>query len=80
MTTAADSEVLTRVGPGTPMGELTRQYWIPALMSSELAPDAAPLRLKLLGEQLIAFRDSSGRGRMRLDVSEQDVSEQGERG
>jgi len=43
------------------MGELMRQYWIPALMSSELAPDGAPLRLKLLGEQLIAFRDSSGR-------------------
>jgi phthalate 4,5-dioxygenase oxygenase subunit len=43
------------------MGELMRQYWIPALMSSELAPDGAPLRLRLLGEQLIAFRDSSGR-------------------
>src|SRR5208282_3014846 len=61
MTTAAESEILTRVGPGTPMGELMRQYWIPALVSSELAPDGAPLRLKLLGEQLIAFRDSSGR-------------------
>lgn len=61
MTTAAESEILTKVGPGTPMGELMRQYWVPALMSSELAPDGAPLRLKLLGEQLIAFRDSSGR-------------------
>src|SRR5271170_7769013 len=61
MTTAAESEILTRVGPGTPMGELMRQYWIPVLMSSELAPDGATLRLKLLGEQLIAFRDTSGR-------------------
>jgi phthalate 4,5-dioxygenase len=61
MTTAAESEVLTRVGRGTPMGELMRQYWIPALMSSELTPDGPPVRLKLLGEQLIAFRDSSGR-------------------
>jgi nitrite reductase/ring-hydroxylating ferredoxin subunit len=43
------------------MGELMRQYWVPALMSSELAPDGAPLRLRLLGEPLIAFRDSSGR-------------------
>src|SRR6201981_515453 len=61
MTKAADSEVLTRVGQGTPMGELMRQYWVPALMSSELARDGAPMRLKLLGEQLIAFRDSAGR-------------------
>jgi phthalate 4,5-dioxygenase len=61
MTTVTESEVLTRVGRGTPMGELMRQYWIPALMSSELVPDGSPVRLKLLGEQLIAFRDSSGR-------------------
>lgn len=44
------------------MGELMRQYWIPALLSTELAPDGTPLPLKLLGERLIAFRDSSGRG------------------
>ncbi len=56
-----DSEALTRVGPGTPMGEMMRQYWIPAAMSSELAADGAPVRLKLLGEKLIAFRDTSGR-------------------
>ena len=43
------------------MGELMRQYWIPAAMSSELKADGAPMRLMLLGEQLIAFRDSSGR-------------------
>ena len=52
---------LTRVGPGTVMGEMMRQYWIPAAASSELKPDGDPMRLMLLGEQLIAFRDSSGR-------------------
>src|SRR6266702_3767506 len=56
-----DSEDLVRVGPGTVMGGLMREYWLPAAMSSELQRDGAPLRLLLLGEQLIAFRDSSGR-------------------
>src|SRR5438045_2863112 len=56
-----DSEDLVRVGPGTVMGNLMRQYWVPAAMSSELQRDGAPIRLMLLGEQLIAFRDSSGR-------------------
>ncbi len=56
-----DSEDLVRVGPGTVMGEMMRQYWIPAAMSSELKADGAPMRLMLLGEKLIAFRDSSGR-------------------
>ena len=61
MTTMQDSELLTRVGPGTPMGNLMRHYWLPALKSSELKPDGDPVRLKLLGEELIAFRDTSGR-------------------
>src|SRR6516225_4266237 len=61
MTTAIDSVELTRVGPGTVMGQLMREYWIPALMCSELARGAAPLRLMLLGEKLIALRDSAGR-------------------
>jgi phenylpropionate dioxygenase-like ring-hydroxylating dioxygenase large terminal subunit len=56
-----DNELLTTVGPGTPMGELMRQYWIPALMSSELQRDGPPVRLKLLGEELIAFRTTSGK-------------------
>ena len=56
-----DNTLLTRVGPGTPMGGLMRQYWLPALLSSELpAPDAPPLRLRLLGEDLVAFRSTSG--------------------
>ncbi|HKU94104.1 MAG TPA: Rieske 2Fe-2S domain-containing protein [Vineibacter sp.] len=61
MLSARDNDALTRVGPGTPMGELMRQYWIPACLSSELEANGEPMRLLLLGEQLIAFRDSSGR-------------------
>jgi len=61
MSKQKDSDELLRVGAGTPMGEMMRQYWIPAVMSSELERDGAPLRLMLLGEKLIAFRDSSGR-------------------
>jgi phthalate 4,5-dioxygenase oxygenase subunit len=56
-----ENELLTQVGPGTPMGELMRQYWFPAAVSDEVVADGAPLRLKLLGESLIAFRDSVGR-------------------
>jgi phthalate 4,5-dioxygenase len=61
MSKRKDSEDLVHVGAGTPMGELMRQYWIPAAMSSELERDGAPMRLVLLGEKLIAFRDTSGR-------------------
>src|SRR5690606_26281894 len=57
-----DNELLTRVGPGTPMGEVMRRYWIPALLSWELpSPDCPPVRVRLLGENLVAFRDTSGR-------------------
>ncbi|MDX3894481.1 aromatic ring-hydroxylating dioxygenase subunit alpha [Pusillimonas sp.] len=56
------NELLTRTGPGTAMGELFRRYWIPALLSEELPePDCAPVRVQLLSERLLAFRDSSGR-------------------
>ena len=61
MAFSQDSEDLTRVGPGTPMGEFMRQYWMPFAASSELNADGAPVRIMLLGEKLIAFRDSSGR-------------------
>jgi phthalate 4,5-dioxygenase len=54
-------DILTQIGPGTPMGTLMRQYWMPALLSIELKSDGAPIRLKLLGENLIAFRDTDGR-------------------
>ncbi len=56
------NELLTQTGPGTPMGGLFRQYWIPALLAEELpADDCPPVRVKLLSERLIAIRDSAGR-------------------
>jgi phthalate 4,5-dioxygenase len=56
-----DNELLCHVGSGTPMVDLMRQYWVPAALSSELPEaDGAPLRVRLLGENLIAFRVSSG--------------------
>ena len=62
MLSTQDNEILCKVGPGTPMGDLMRQYWIPAVTSAELpTPDCAPMRLRLLGEDLIAFRLSSGK-------------------
>ena len=61
MNPSQDSIDLTRVGPGTVMGNFMRQYWIPAAKSSELQRDGAPMRLMLLGEKLIAFRDTQGR-------------------
>ena len=61
MLSPADNERLTRVGPGTPMGHVFRRYWLPALLASELPePDGAPVRVRLLGEDLVAFRDSQG--------------------
>src|ERR1700752_5002675 len=61
MTTAAEGMELTRTGPGTPMGELMRLYWMAALKSSELERDGTPGRFMVLGEKLTAFRDTSGR-------------------
>ncbi len=61
MTNARENELLTRVGPGTPMGALMREYWIPIAQSDEVKTDGDPLRVVSLGEPLIAFRDSSGR-------------------
>jgi phthalate 4,5-dioxygenase oxygenase subunit len=61
MLTAAENERITRVGPGTPMGNVMRRYWQPALLSTELPDrDGAPVRVRLLGEDLVAFRDSNG--------------------
>jgi phenylpropionate dioxygenase-like ring-hydroxylating dioxygenase large terminal subunit len=62
MLTAEDNAVLTQVGPGTPMGNLLRRYWMPVLLSNEIAqPDGPPVRAHILGEDLVAFRDSGGR-------------------
>ena len=57
----AENDRITHVGAGTPLGNLMRCYWQPALLSEELGgPDSAPVRVRLLGEDLIAFRDSEG--------------------
>ena len=57
-----ENELITRIGAGTPMGNTMRRYWIPACLSSEIAePDGPPVRVRLLGEDLVAFRDSDGR-------------------
>src|SRR5581483_4984868 len=56
------NEFITQTGPGTPMGELFRRYWTPALLAEELpANDCPPVRVKLFSERLVAFRDSKGR-------------------
>ena len=55
------SETLTRTGPGTLMGNLMRRYWVPVMSSSEIAaPDGPQVRVQILGEKLLAFRDSEG--------------------
>jgi phthalate 4,5-dioxygenase oxygenase subunit len=57
-----DNERLVKTGTGTPAGELFRRYWQPALLSAEIAEaDGAPIRVRLLGEDLLAFRDTTGR-------------------
>lgn len=61
MLSKEDNELLTRVGPGTPIGNLLREYWVPALLSAELPTPATPaVRVRLLGESLIAWRTPSG--------------------
>ncbi len=61
-TTHAENELLTRTGPGSAMGDLFRRYWIPVLRGDEIpAADCPPVRVQVLGERLIAFRDSGGR-------------------
>jgi phthalate 4,5-dioxygenase len=59
---AEENEILTRVGPGTLMGELLRRYWTPACLTAEIPePGSPPARVRLLGENLVAFRDTTGR-------------------
>jgi phthalate 4,5-dioxygenase len=55
------AETLVRTGPGTPMGNLLRRYWVPVLLSREIAePDGPQQRVQILGEKLVAFRDTDG--------------------
>ena len=62
MLTAEENMRLCRVAGDAPMGQLMRRHWVPAVLSEQLAePDGAPIRLRLFGEDLVAFRDTDGR-------------------
>jgi phenylpropionate dioxygenase-like ring-hydroxylating dioxygenase large terminal subunit len=61
MITQEENDLLTKVGRGTPAGELLRRYWQPVALSEELSPGGAPLPIKILGEDLVLFRDDKGR-------------------
>ncbi len=62
MLSREENDLLTGTNPETPAGEYFRRYWLPAMLASEVpAPDCPPVRVKLLGEDLIAFRDTHGR-------------------
>lgn len=61
MLSPEENELLTRIGPGTPMGEMLREYWVPACRSAKLVADGAPERVRLFGENFVAFRATDGR-------------------
>ena len=62
MLSEEDNELATNVKPGTPMGELFRRFWLPVMLAEELpVPDCEPARVRILNEDLIAFRDTKGR-------------------
>ncbi len=62
MLSIEDNERLTRVGPGTPMGDLFRRYWQPVALSETVSkPDGPPIRVRMLGEDLVLFRATDGR-------------------
>ena len=61
MLSAEDVDLLCRVGPGTPMGTLMRQYWLPVGYAWEYERDGQPQRVRVLGEDLIVWRDSYGK-------------------
>src|SRR6478736_2278055 len=62
MLSPEENKLVTETGAGTPMGAVMRRYWMPAALAWELPqPDCPPIRIKLLGEKLVAFRDTEGR-------------------
>ena len=61
MLTPEQNELLTRVGPDTPMGDMLREYWVPACRGAKLEADGAPERIRLFGENFVAFRVTNGR-------------------
>jgi len=72
MLSKEENEIVTRVGPGTPMGNTLRRYWVPALLASEIpGPDCAPVRVRLLGEELSLEHVHDA-----VDVREEDAGQQ----
>ena len=61
MITAEENQLLTQTDPQTPCGELLRRYWQPVALGEELPEGAAPLKVRILGEDLVLFRDDHGR-------------------
>jgi phthalate 4,5-dioxygenase oxygenase subunit len=61
MITQSENDLLTQIGPKTPCGELLRRYWQPVALGEELLKDGAPLKVRILGEDLVLFRDDQGR-------------------
>jgi nitrite reductase/ring-hydroxylating ferredoxin subunit len=61
MLTGEQNDLLTQTGPGTPGGDYMRRYWWPVALAEELPPGGAPLPVRLLGEELVLFRDDAGR-------------------
>src|SRR5436190_23395006 len=59
--TKAENDMLTQTGPETPGGEFMRRYWQPVALAEELDPEGTPVRLRVLGEDLVLFRDGQGR-------------------
>ena len=60
MLTREENEKITRVGPGTPAGELLRRYWFPVGVASELTAESPTQIVRILGETLVLFRDKKG--------------------
>jgi hypothetical protein len=61
MLSKEQNEMLTRIGPGTPMGETLREFWIPAIRSARLEVDGPSQRVRVFGQDFVAFRDTNGK-------------------
>ena len=75
MLSREENELMTRVGPGTPAGEMLRRYWWPVAFSEELMAKGKPTKVRLLGEDFVLFRDGGGRlGLLALHCSHRGTS------
>src|ERR1051325_7203154 len=74
MLSKEENELLTRVGPGTPCGEMLRRYWWPIGFSEEVKTNGAPIKVRLLGEEFVLFRNTEGLGLLALHCSHRGTS------